>query len=140
MVNRTSALATGWGVSSLAILHVPLWNLLSLALRDDRYSYLLLVPFISAFLMWLRREDLLRQARISPATGIPVIAIGLLIATAAGDQLRIQIFGAIVSWVGIALLCCGPRAVRAASFPLLFLFLMIPLPMSLMEQFNAVLQ
>ena len=73
-------LAVTLGILSLGLFQAPLASLVSLALRDDRYSYTLLVPIISGFLLWLRKEDLLKRVRYSPMAGIPLLLAGLLIA------------------------------------------------------------
>ena len=64
--------ADGWFFSlwiiSLVAFRFPLISLIDLALRDDRYTYILLVPFISAFFIWLKREQISRESRRSPSS------------------------------------------------------------------------
>src|SRR3989441_5536758 len=50
------------------------------------------------------------------------------------DPLSIAIFSVVVIWVGGFVLCCGLRAFRKGLFPVLFLFLMVPIPDSLLSQ------
>src|SRR6185436_17369290 len=50
---------------------LPLYDWTRFALQTDLYSYLLLVPFISAYLVWLRRNNL-------PAPSPPDRTLGLV--------------------------------------------------------------
>jgi len=95
------------------------------------YSHGFLVPFISAFLVWLRREDLSRSA-FSPSNpgwalfigGLLVYAISALwqVYFSAGFSLLPVIFGLI-------LVLLGKEFFRPLFFPVAFLAFMIPLPM-----------
>ena len=141
---RTAAgmhgLSAALWILSLVIFRVPLGQLVSLALQDDRYTYVLLVPVISGFLLWLKKEELQESARYSPAVGIPVLIAGLGISAVPATELGLTIFGILVVWLGIVLLSYGTRVVRSASFPFLFLLLLIPAPAGVMDRVVAVLQ
>jgi exosortase len=112
----------------------------SLALDDNRYSYLLLVPLISVFLLWLKKEDILKNARYSPFAGLTVLLAGMMVAAVPSNELGFSIFGMLLVWVGIAVVCYGIPAVRKASFPLLFLFFAVPAPSNVMDQVVVLLQ
>jgi exosortase len=137
--SRAGILAGGLWAISVALFHSPLAELATLALQDERYSYILLLPAISGFLLWLKHEPFLKLGRHSPWLGIPVLTAGMVIA-AASANLGVTIFGVWVVWLGIALLCYGPEAVGATLFPFLFLLLCIPLPSSAMDQLVTILQ
>lgn len=109
----------------------PLLMLGRLSLRDDLVSHTLLIPFISGYLVWRRRD------RIGTALGgvrWPAIPIGLAgialfaLSPKSEDQLSTQIlsFCLLVWAAGFAV--AGTRAMRAAAFPALFLLFMVPLP------------
>jgi exosortase len=136
---KVDMFAAGLWILSLALFLVPLTELVSLGLTDDRYSYVLLVPVISAFLLWLRKDSVLQNAQFSPALGLPMMVAGVEIA-AAFPSLSATMFGVWLTWVGIAGLCYGRRALVSALFPLLFLLLFVPAPNQIMEQLVAILQ
>jgi exosortase len=46
----------------------------------------------------------------------------------------------VLVWIGIGASCYGARALSSAVFPLLFLFLMIPIPSSIMDNLAVALQ
>src|SRR2546422_5970045 len=75
------------GFLSFAILLIgvfikPLFHLVVYAVDTDLYSYILLVPFISAYLIYIRRERMPREYSSSPAPALIFLLTGL--AAAAG--------------------------------------------------------
>jgi EpsI family protein len=96
---------------------------------NDTYSYGFLVPFISAFLVWLRR-DLLRQHTRQPSLipGGLVLGLGLLmfiIGTRSSTNL-IEELSLPVTASGLVILIFGKRIAQSLTFPLAYLFTMIP--------------
>src|SRR5208282_734149 len=47
---------------------IPLWNLIRFAATSQFHSYILLIPFISAYLVWLKKHDL--PPASSPSRGV----------------------------------------------------------------------
>jgi EpsI family protein len=96
---------------------------------NDTYSYGFLVPFISAFLVWLRR-DLLRQHTRQPSlrVGGLVLGFGLLmfiVGTKSSTNL-IEELSLPVTVSGLVILMFGTRIAQSLTFPLAYLFTMIP--------------
>jgi len=69
--------------------------------------------------------------------GIGLLAAGALFAwfghnylasLSENDRLSITIFSLVLVWVGGFVLCYGLRSLRTGLFPVLFLFLMVPVP------------
>jgi len=125
-----------WTAVLLAMLLIVLFapvvsSLLGQWLEDENYRHGLLVPLISLFIFYQRREVL--AGALSPrgaAAGWWVcLAAGILLigGTAAGE-LMTQRLAIPTMLIGLALVFCGGRFVRAAAFPLLFLYMMVPLP------------
>ncbi len=98
---------------------------------DPNYQHGLAVPFVSAYFLW-RRRDILRSAagEGAPAAGAMILALAaaLLVAGTAASELFAARLSLPLMLIGILLLLRGAAFVRALAFPLLFLFLMIPLP------------
>lgn len=133
-------IATFWG---------PLRQVVSLSLYDYRYSHLVVIPLISACLMYWKRREIFRAPRFGPGIAIPLVlaACGAgwllslkLVSSGNGFRLSLVILAVLFAWAGGFLLCYGARALRAARFPLLFLLLMIPIPAVLMEKVILMLQ
>jgi len=127
-------------IFSLAVFRAPLASLVSLALRDERYFYILLVPFISGFLIWLRRDVIAGNAQYCLRYGIPLLLGALLLELVAARQLSGSILAMVVAWAAIGVCCFGIGVLKIAMFPLAFLCLMIPLSPSMMHEAVVVVQ
>lgn len=134
-MNRRHQIAAVLWAASVALFANPLTRLAAMAADDTRYSHILLVPVVCGFLLWMKQREVLYSTRYSPLAGALTLAAGLGVAAAG-----FSIAGVAVIWSGIALLCYGPNAVRAARFPLLLLWLCVPLPGSVMDQVVLALQ
>lgn len=103
--------------------------------RVDEYSHGFLIAPLSLYFAWERR-DILRR---TPITGswwglVPLIA-GVISLTVGrlGVELTTMRWGFVLTVNGLALLMLGRAMYRVLLFPLLFLFLMVPLPQSLVN-------
>jgi len=99
--------------------------------EDPNYQYGLAVPVVSAFMLWRKREALRAAGGAhAPVAGALVIACAsiLLIGGTAASELFTARLSLPMMLIGVLLLFEGTRFVREAAFPLLFLFMMIPLP------------
>ncbi|MGE3803661.1 MAG: exosortase/archaeosortase family protein [Gemmataceae bacterium] len=119
----------------------PLLALVRLSLLDDLASHTILIPFLCAYLIWTRRDDIAENAAPSlwPAAVTAAAAVVLLaIPVASGDQLSMQILAlCLFAWAG-GFLALGSHAMCAHAFPALFLLFMVPLPaavVSVLETF-----
>ncbi len=109
---------------------------------DDSYSHGFVVAPLALYFAWERRHDLARTAFRASVWGVPVLAAGVL-ALAVGrlgvEQMSMRT-GFVLTCNGLVLLLLGRDAYRVLAFPLLFLFLMIPLPQSLVNVVSFPLQ
>jgi exosortase len=130
-------------IVSLIVFGAPLRGLVSLALHDDRYSHILLVPFVTAGILWLQQKRILLDARYCPRVGIPLVLAGIALGCSGTIQrlslgqnasLAITAFAIVLTWTALFALCYGIQVVRSATFPLLFLLLMIPIPTPLIDE------
>jgi exosortase len=128
-------------LGSLAAFRMPLKKMAVLAFGDERYTYIAVVPVISALFIWMRRERLLRVSRYSPESGLPLALAGVCLTffsarwfwLGEGEQLSVMACGILLAWIGLGALFFGPSCLREATFPLLFLLLVIPVPANLMD-------
>ena len=99
--------------------------------KDTYYSHGFLVPLISLFIVWLKK-DKLSKLKIQPSnlgwiffiTGISINAVSALwrIYFSSG-------FSLILVLAGLVLLFLGKQFLRQLMFPIVFLLFMIPLPL-----------
>ncbi len=131
----------------LLVFYGQLRTLVTLAIQDEHYSHAVTIPFISAGLLYLKRQKVFRQARLCPKIGLPLLILGIAICNGASHArlstdagLFVQVFGIIVAWTAIFLFCYGPSSYKAATFPLVLLLLMLPIPMPLLDEIVSVLR
>lgn len=123
----------------LGILLAAYWSLLrdliGFALHNDFATHILLIPFISAFLIYRIRP----RIKPAPFLGGAVAALGV-IATVVGSGLTYKMMAMLLVFYGGFIFCYGLSGFQAASFPLLFLVFMIPIPDALLNSVVTFLQ
>jgi exosortase C (VPDSG-CTERM-specific) len=134
-----------FAVVLLAVSARPLLALINYAAGSQLYSYILLVPFVSAYLLYLRRDRLPTKYDADLPLGIVslVVGLGVLVLTywlsitgqapAENDHIAL---------LTLSFLCClmaggffffGRAWMRAAAFPLAYLIFMVPMPDAMAE-------
>jgi len=155
MTTRTAHMPGGtvwfgaYAAACAAVFWEPLHALTQVALTSDTYSHILLIPFISLFLLWMERERLLKGLEPNHLSAGILLCGGVLAGAFArraasispgGDWLTLAILGFLcVIWAGF-LFFYGSSVFKDALFPLLFLLLMVPLPGFLLDRFIEWLQ
>jgi len=128
--------------------HRPLAVLIGSSLAVDQYSHVLLVLPVSLALLYLENERVTADASYSiPGAAALLLIAGAFVAVgryrrslSPNDALSLAILFFVAGCVAAFILCFGSRAFRAARFPLLFLFLMVPLPDGLLARSITLLQ
>ena len=132
-----------------AIFYMPLKDLFSLLLANELYSHIIVIPFVSGYSLYLRRQKIVLEIEYSFKAGIILWIIGALIyllgsvegaAFSQNDLFSIYMFSALVFWTGGFLAFYGVKAFKIALFPLLFLLFMIPVPDGVVDVFTSFLQ
>src|SRR3989442_451305 len=117
--------------------------LFQLSLQEPQYSYILLVPVVSALLFFRERGTSFANVEVGWRAGVGLLGAGALlewsghrysVSPSEPDQLFITISSLVVTWVGGFILCFGRRALQMAMFPVLFLFLIVPIPEVLLNR------
>jgi exosortase len=122
-------------LGSLVIFWVPLNRLVEFAWNSE-FSYIPLMPAISAFLIIMRRRAIFRQSKLHPTGGAIVLVCGVLLfsltkffpAATTPNHLWLPALGIVAAWWGLFVFCFGLRSARVAMLPLGLLFFMIPVP------------
>lgn len=99
--------------------------------RDSYYSHGILVPFVTVYLIWQKREELAKlKAKKSP-WGLALIILGISIHLVS-SVFRVYFssgFSMLIVLAGLVLYFYGSRIFRKILFPIAFLFFMMPLPL-----------
>ena len=103
----------------------------------------MLVPLISAALFLLERKRIFSHVETRWVMGLGLLFAGIVFnwigfrhsaSLSENDRLAIAIFSLVVIFIGEFVLCYGARALQTSLFPVLFLFLMVPIPDSLLDR------
>jgi exosortase D (VPLPA-CTERM-specific) len=111
-------------------------------ITDLNYQHGIFVPLFVAFVIWQDRKRL-REIPVSPSwTGLAFIALAMLMAIfgTLGAELSFPRASLVILLAGLILLFRGWKFFRAVLFPWAFLFLMIPIPVLLMNHITFPLQ
>ena len=137
-----------WVAVSALLFAKPLIALVHLSHTNDDASHLIVIPFLTAGLVFIERRTIFNNPSFSAGGGIfvflsVIIAIGVRLA---GDimtpDLRLtgNVLAVILLWIAGFAFSFGKTAVKSAYFSLLFLFLTVPLPNLLLERIISLLQ
>ena len=98
--------------------------------RDPDYSHGFLVPLLSAFLIWQRRDKLRQIPRRPSFWGLVIVlmGLGLLVLGSLGAELFLARFSLLWVICGLIVYFCGGAMLRAMAFPMAFLLFAIPIP------------
>jgi exosortase C (VPDSG-CTERM-specific) len=129
---------------------VPLTGAVRFALHSDLQSHILLVPFISGYLVYLGRSRL--PSVCKPGKGAAAIlflaaggllAAGLLRADSPPGEaaaLTLPVLAFLACETGAIVLFLGVPTLRATAFPLILLLFMVPIPEPAVHVLQAFLQ
>jgi len=142
-------LFAGWiGLSSF-LFAIPLLAFIRMSLSNDDASYLLLIPFICAWLLFAESQRIFQDFSYDVVLGASIlflagcVAIGSRFAGGMSPldaQLSGYILSLVLVWVAGFALLFGKTPTKKGYFSLLFLFLMIPPPNFLLDQVIRLLQ
>jgi exosortase C (VPDSG-CTERM-specific) len=128
-----------FGVVLTALFVRPLYSLVAHAVQNNLDSYVVLVPFISAYLIYTRRKQLPKEYGFSPWAIVPLLAglaalvTALTVHRAGGsisghDYLSLMALSFVCLLAGGGFIFLGQRWMLSAAFPVAFLIFMVPMP------------
>ena len=128
----------------------PLSTVINLSLRYgeyEHYSHIVIIPVISLFLVYVRRDTIFADAEWGVRLG-SVAMIAAIVASSLPRILRLDdatawtvaMVSMVLAVVGAFVFCYGMRAFKKAAFPLVVLLFMAPLPPVLLHSIVGFLQ
>jgi exosortase C (VPDSG-CTERM-specific) len=118
-----------------------LFDLAAYSLKTEVYSHILLVPFVSAYLVWQLRQSLPSPQRERSDISTAFLCLGALILVtyfvlqfafgmgfSSNDSLSLTILAFCCFFVGLAIQLLGRPFSKDIAFPLAFLFFLAPFP------------
>jgi exosortase len=99
-------------------------------MNNSYYSHGFLVPLISGFFLWRRRDAFRRDIRKPNTWGLVPMTLGVVafLIAQVWQAYYLSAFALVVLLSGLALYFLGNKATRRIAFPLAFLVFSIPLP------------
>jgi exosortase len=99
-------------------------------LNNSYYSHGFLVPLVSGFFLWRRREAFAPENRKPSNAGLMVLGVSLVVFLVAQvwQAYHLSALAFILLLAGLSLYFLGERSTRRIAFPLGFLLFMIPVP------------
>ena len=146
---ETSWKVRGWvlwsGIFSglILLLYAPvLKHLVEQWWTDPDYGHGFLIPLFSGDIAWRERDRWINKVAKPSNLGLPVMVAGvaLLLLGSLGAELFLSRTSLFVLLTGMVLFLAGWEVLRAVSFPLGYLLLMIPIPVILYNQITFPLQ
>ncbi|HEY6127086.1 MAG TPA: exosortase/archaeosortase family protein [Candidatus Acidoferrum sp.] len=143
------ALYLGWVLATCLIFLHPFTAFVSYSLSNDNASHLVLIPFISAWVLFLERGRIFKtlgsDAALASLFLVPAVALSLLTFLAgshwnAVNRYSVYILALILFWVAGFAFLFGRQTLRNAQFPLVFLLLTIPIPDFVLDKIIYLLQ
>lgn len=132
----------------LAILlysYVPVYKEFWQPRWDDEngyYSYAYLVPVLSLVIVWMRREKILPLMAQPSAWGIPVLMLAIALRLMGHWQWThwISSMGFPLFFLGASLILLGKPITRHLLYPILFLYLIVPMPSAVFDEITNPIQ
>jgi exosortase C (VPDSG-CTERM-specific) len=154
-LTNSPRLLRNFGVATLGLAFcfvIPLRDLIMFAAGSELYSYILLIPFISFYLVWVKRQNL--PPAFTPARGMSAgfLISGMVVLLAywlvfrhdlklmEDDYLAVMMIAFLLFFFGVCGWVLGRQFLRANVFPLGFLFFMVPLPAVAVSRIDSFLQ
>ena len=134
---------------SLVLALGPGRHLLQFAYHTGDQSYILLMPVLSAMLVYRDRDNIFartaraglsRAAIAGFSAGIILIGLGYLLPAGSEIEMAATALGLIAFWVGAYVYCFGEASAKAAVFPLGMLLWMVPIPSAIIDWLTAFLR
>src|SRR3974390_1723723 len=126
----------------------PLKQLIQFAWQNDDASHILLVPAISAWLVFLDRKNLAAPDRLYLRGSLGLVAAAVIVGAVGGSLWAGQVNLRLTAYAAAFLLLVvsgfvaifGTRGARQSSFALLFLIFAVPLPRAVLDRVIVQLQ
>ncbi len=131
LVLKLATLLILWAVCFIPVYPSLVWTWFN----NSNNSHGVLVPLVSAYLIWQKRADLCRTPGGVSWWGGVILLISLLfyLLSLAGAIAVVSRAMLVTSLIGILLFTIGKAKVSTITFPLLFLLFMVPAPASLLQ-------
>ena len=133
--NQVSAFKLDWTTYLLILLFIGLYLQVIISLvgdwwADSNYSHGFLVPLVSAYLVWKKKNKLISLERKKSYFGFLILLLGLgiyIVGTAGAEYFSAR-FSLVIVLFGLVYYLNGKEWAKELLFPIGFLVFMVPIP------------
>lgn len=128
---RASAIRLWIPLVALLLVYLPaLMDLVADWYHDDNYSHGFLIPLVSGFLLWRKRDQLTAAPKAIDNRGLALIVLGMImfvLANGAAEYFTARL-SLVLTLFGLVWYLLGRQVVRLTLFEIALLLFMIPIP------------
>lgn len=130
----------------------PLWELLKFAPHKELYSHILLIPFISGYLVWMKRRTSVPASKPNRALAIVPLVVGLAVlgmyrhelgkhsGMETADYLAAMTLAFLCFLMSGAFIFVQRNYLKSIAFPIAFLIFCVPFPTFVQDGIEAFFQ
>lgn len=130
----------------------PLSRLVQYSFSSELYSYIILVPLISTYLIWQKRKSPVAPSSPNRRLAVSIFTLGVItiatywsarslgVSLETEDSLALTTLSFVLMFLGICAWFIGTRMLNADCFALCFLLFMVPLPVVVRSWMEGSLQ
>lgn len=120
----------------------PIADILKIAMTEADRGYVIIAPFVAAYLAWLRRSRWRNTRRGPSLLGPPIILMASVVSYVGYDfdVMFMWHSGAVIGFLGLLVSFFGVRLLRDFIVPIIAMFALIPVPGTLREAIAFPLQ
>ncbi|MCP4671247.1 MAG: exosortase [Desulfobacula sp.] len=109
---------------------------------DPNFSHGFLIPFVTLYMVWYKKNELAQISHEPSKTGFFIIILGMLVHVAGnvGSELFLMRFSMIITLAGIIIYYFGLKMFMKVLVPVGYLIIMIPIPAILWNKIAFPLQ
>jgi exosortase D (VPLPA-CTERM-specific) len=139
---RAQLIGTALGAAVLIVIFQSTFGLLRATWQLEEYSHGILIPAISAYLLWQRRAQFATLPFEGSWAGVGLVLLGLLVFFLGSFAAitTVDAYALVIVIAGCMLAVMGWKAFRLALVPIALLLLMNPLPQFLYANLSSYLQ
>ncbi len=131
---------------------LPLFNLFRFAIGDDMYSYMVLMPIVTAYLINLKKPWQITATPPTKIAGLILLVISFVLAATClyllktdfglerEESLALSTMAYLAGLAGVSVMTLGWSRLKACAFPLCMLVFLIPMPAMMFDSIVEFLQ